>query len=205
MKKILLLFVVAGMIFIGCFDSGTNNNTNPVAATQSNSVTSTQPNPETSAQSNLMPLYGNFSKPNKNPKVDDFHFTIDKNIDGNIGGRILLNRSNRKIHVFALLNIPRNAFQGSVNISIYVDPSTASIKFSPQMTFKYPLILNAYILGLDLKSMNLDSKDVGFYYFPTKGPRVNVRNQGVSSDLILRKLSVSNAVINHFSRYGWSK
>ena len=205
MKKNMLLFVIAGLIFIGCFDSGSNHNTNPVAATQPNTVTSTQPNQITSTQSTLMPLNGNFPKPNKSPQFEDFHFTINKNIDGNIGGRILLNRRIRKIHVFALLNIPRNAFDGSVNISISVDPSTASIKFSPKMNFKHPLTLNAYILGLDLKAMNLDSKDVGFYFFPAKGPKVNVQNNGVSADVILKKLSVNDAAINHFSRYGWSK
>ena len=205
MKKILLLFVVAGMIFIGCFDSGTNHNTNPVAATQSNPATSTQSNPISSTQPIPEPKNEDFQKPNINPNVGLFPFSIIKKIDGNEGGKIILNQENRDIHVYAMLNIPRNAFKGSVIISIFVDPSTASIKFSPQMNFKYPLALNAHIIGLDLEAMNLDSKDVGFYYFPTKGSKVNVKNHGVSADLILRELSVNDAVINHFSRYGWSK
>lgn len=205
MKKILLLFAITALILTGCFDSNTNHNSNPIATTQLNPLATNQPNPYPTTQSNSDSLNKIFFKNNVNTSVKGLSFTIFKTIDGEKGGEVLLNQIKDNIHAFAKLNIQKNSFIGLVNISITIDPSTASIKFSPTMSFKRCLILDASIKGLDLKAMNLNSKKVGFYYFPQKGSKVYVKNHGVSADLTLRKLSVTAAVLKHFSRYGWAK
>jgi hypothetical protein len=201
MKKILLLFVIAALILSGCFDSSTNNKTNPVAATQLNPGINSQSSPTIDTQSNSLSSNKNFPI----NAANGFLFTVFKPIDGNKGGEIVLNQIRDDIHAFAKLNIPKNAFNGCVTISIFVDPLTASISFTPAMSFKRSLTLDASIKGLDLKAMNLDSNNVGFFYFAGKGSKVPVKNHGASADLILRKLSVKGAVIKHFSRYGWAK
>jgi hypothetical protein len=185
MKKIFLLAAVAGLILSGCSDLGTNPGTNPVTTQKSNTVS----------------LNKFTAKVTSNQSA----FTVSKYVNGNKGGLIVLNQSSENIHAFALLRIPKNAFEGTENISITIDPSTASITLSPAMAFNKNLHLNAALKGLDLKLLNLDSKDVEFYYFTTDGSKVPVKHSRVRSNVKTGAISVKGAVIDHFSRYGWSK
>ena len=185
MKKIFLLAAAAGLILAGCSDLGTNPGSNPVTTPKSNVVS--------------------LNKVSAQVTSDQSAFTVTQAVNGNKGGVIILNQSSSNINAFAKLRIPKNAFEGTANISISIDPSTASVTLSPTMTFNKNLYLNAALKGLDLKSLNLDSKDIEFYYFTTDGSKVLVNHSRVSSNLKTGTLTVKDAVIDHFSRYGWSK
>ena len=185
MKKIFLLAAVAGLIFAGCSDLGTNPSSNPVTTQKSNSVS--------------------LNKFSAKVTSNESAFTVSKNVNGKKGGVIVLNQSSGNIHAFALLRIPKNAFDGTADISITVDPSTASVTLSPTMTFNKNLHLTAELKGLDLKSLNLDSNDVEFYYFTADGSKVPVKHSRVRSNVKTGTIIVRGAVIDHFSRYGWSK
>ncbi len=191
MKKFFLLLIVTVLIFSGCFDSGTNHDSNPVTTTQSSSKS-------------LEKLPLNLPA-NPLTLTKGLVFSVFKVIDGNQGGEILLNQTKRNIHAYAKLVVPKHAFNGVIRISISVNPNTASIIFFPSKKFAKNLILNASIQGLDLKSLNLNSPNVGFYYFPDNGPKIPIKNNGTSTNEFLGRVSVKDAVIGHFTRYGWSK
>jgi len=185
MKKIFLLLAVAGLIFTGCSDLGTNPSSNPVTTSQANTVALNKISPKTVSTLTT--------------------FEVSKNINGEKGGVIILNQKSGDIQAFAKLKIPGNTFAGNVNVTILVDPSTASITLSPSMSFSKDLILDASFKGLDLKALNLDSKDVDFYYFSEDGAKVPVKYSWTKSNVKSGELAVKHAYIDHFSRYGWAK
>ncbi len=185
MKKIFLLAAVAGLIFAGCSDLGTNPGSNPVTTQNSNSVS--------------------LNKFSAKVTSNESAFTITQTVNGKKGDVIVLNQKSGDIHAFAVLRIPKNAFEGKVDISITIDPSTASVTFSPSMTFDKNLHFSAALRGLDLKSLNLDSNDVEFYYFAADGSKILAKYSRVRTNVKTGTLTVSNAVIDHFSRWGWSK
>jgi hypothetical protein len=185
MKKIFLLLAVAGLIFTGCSDLGTNPSSNPVTTPQSNTISLNKVSPKIASSQST--------------------FTVSQIINGNKGGVIILNQESGNIHVFAKLKIPKNAFDGNVNVSILVDPSTASITLSPSMIFNKDVILDASFKGLDLKALNLDSQKVNFYYLSEDGTKIPVKHSWTKSNVKLGELVVKHAEIDHFSRYGWAK
>ena len=185
MKKLFLLLAVGGLIFTGCSDLGTNPGSNPVTTPQSNTVSLNKVSPK---------IVSSLST-----------FTVSQNVNGEKGGVIILNQESGNIHAFAKLKIPKHAFDGNVNVSVLVDPTTATITLSPSMAFDKILILDASIKGLDLEAMNLNSQEVNFYYLSEDGTNIPVKHSWVKSNVKLGELVVKHAEIDHFSRYGWAK
>jgi uncharacterized lipoprotein YajG len=185
MKKLFLLLAVAGLIFTGCSDLGTNPSSNPVTTANSNTIS--------------------LNKSAIKTTVSNSTFIVSQIVNGKKGGIITLNQKDGNVHASAKLDIPKNAFDGKVNITITVDPSTASVTLSPSMTFQKDLTLDAAFKGLDLKAMNLDSKKVNFYYFTEDGSKVPVKHSLTKANVKLGELIVKHAEIDHFSRYGWAK
>lgn len=186
MKKLLLLLTFLGLIIAGCSDSSNN----PVSIKPS--------------QKNLIPL------PEKSSLSVETQFSISKTINGEEGGSINLVRfyfsfRGKLVFVFAHLEIPKNAFSGFKTITLTTDDQFAAINFDPHIVFNTPLNLTLSYTGLDLSQMNLNSTNVGFDYFDDSGNSYPVENEGINVNLFHGSLSVINAKIHHFSRYGFSR
>ncbi len=186
MKKLLLLLTFLGLIIAGCSDTSNN----PVALKPSHK--------------SLIPL------PEKSSLSTETQFSVSKTINGEEGGTINLVRfyfsfRGNLVFVFAHLNIPANAFSGSKTITLTTDDQYAAVYFDPHMNFNIPLNLTLSYTGLNLAQMNLNTSNVGFDYFDDFGNAYPVENEGINVNLFHGSLSVINAKIHHFSRYGFSR
>jgi hypothetical protein len=192
MKKLLILVAMASLVLFGCSDLGTNNMTNPVSSSSS-------------AQSKTiiqLPAAAN------GQRIEDIN-TVSKTILSLLGGNVSLTDSyttstGSTVSVNASLSIPPLAFNGlTMTFSITSDPTTASLEFGPHTTFNKPLTLNVTYTGIDLSDSSSDG--IGFYYISDDGTFYPINNSGITYDAATQTLTVHNAQINHFSRYGFAK
>ena len=134
--------------------------------------------------------------------------TFNKEINGVEGGRINFgfdyeSVDGSTVSVSGKLTIPANAFQYTTNITIIVDSDEAVVDFYPSpVTFDIPLVLNLTFEGLDLSNINASNTD--FFYVNNSASNYEL----VSSSLKLvdqenGKLVVTEALLPHFSRYGF--
>lgn len=131
-------------------------------------------------------------------------------IDGEQGGEIKIKEyywtnDGQKVKIDARLTIPKNAFTGSVNITMKIDDEYAAASFEPSMSFEKPLEFNLTINGLDLSQLNLAGASYNFVYVADDGNVEDVVNDGVVLDNFLKGLTVDKAQLNHFSRYAFSR
>ena len=178
MKSIILSFFIAvGLFFAGCSDQS--------------SISSPQQDPQLS----IMQMSNGLHKP----------VTIKKNIDGTVGGQIDMAGSfDGVVSVDASLTVPAGAFQGSMDISMYMEGSLAVIDFGPTpFTFDIPLNFSMTISGLNLIGVD---KKLQFVYIAPNGSLQPIELNGTTNvDQVNDRLTVTNAQIPHFSRYGWAK
>ena len=74
--------------------------------------------------------------------------------------------------------------------------------FPSPTTFNVPLLLDLTYEGVNLNG--IDEEDIDFYYIDGNSVDFIQINKGSKEcDSQLGKLSVVNAVVGHFSRFGW--
>ncbi len=93
------------------------------------------------------------------------------------------------------------SFNGQRNITLTIDRDHALVNCEPGMTFQHPLIMLQTFTGLDLSNYN--SEDIDFVYLNKNGDIEEVENAGIIVIKPTGTLTVLNAQIDHFSRYGW--
>jgi len=188
MKKLLVLTaVVTGLFLFGCSDLVTNNSTQPTTP---------------SKQLVKLPAKTGLSKASD--------LSVDKDINGEHGGFLVLHGSyidanGNDIKTFASLLIPKDAFDGTRNISIATDDEYAGLDFAPHMNFNKPLTLNLTFSGLDLAALGLSYDNVGFYYVDDNGNLISVPYQVILLNFNAGSITVIGAKIDHFSRYAFGK
>ena len=184
MKRIVLTsFLAVGLFFAGCSD-------------QSSII---GPSTNITQQLNKTPIELNLHSLNK-------QISVTKNIDGSVGGTIEIegNLDGGNITLNGKLNIPAGAFDGTMNISATLDDHTASFDFGPSPTiFNKALSFTMTISGLDLTAIN--PEDVVFGYTAPNGKFSLISYDDVNVDINSGSLSVTNAHLEHFSRYNWVK
>jgi hypothetical protein len=186
----LLLIVV---LIFGC--ENTSNIIDPV-----NTSVSKHYNKITDFDYELIPL------PPKSPIWSDSIFTISQMIDGDVGGRIIMEKyyiadNGDSVSIFADLRIPAGAFPGTETINITVDDDFAAIHFLPSMVFADTLKLFQSFKGLDLSSYTNAILD--FVFIDDEGNIELIKKNGVQVNMPQGFVRVQNAKILHFSRYGW--
>jgi hypothetical protein len=160
-------------------------------------------------------LHSSFSKvteyeliplPNKSPLWMDSVFTMSKEIDGTIGGRMIMNKyyiaeDGDSVIIKADLRIPAGAFQGTETITMTVDDEHAAIHFYPEMVFEDTLKLFHSFEGLNLE--NLPTGTIDFVFIRDDGSIELIKKNGIQIVVPQGILRVQNAKLLHFSRYGW--
>lgn len=179
MKSIILsFFIVVGLFFAGCSEQSSINS------------------PQQDSQLSFVKMSDNsLHKP----------VTVTKNINGTVGGVVDMAGSfDGVVNVNATLTVPAGAFQGRMDITLFMEGTLAVIDFGPTpFTFDIPLNFSMTISGLTLNGAD---KKLQFVYIAPDGSLQPIELNGTTQvNHIGDVLSVTNAQIPHFSRYGWSK
>lgn len=188
MKKLLVLFALVGLFFAGCQDQISG----PVES--NNSQTSLSKGLDISL-----------------PLSSAAEYSVTQTIDGEKGGNITFLHSRIGLSgietVYINLSFKKKAFEGSKDITVTVNFDDATISFTPHIE-KFgknnSVTLDASYTGINLNRLNLDSKRIDFYFFGDDGSKELIRNNGIKYSKKDNSVSVKNANLDHFSRYGWS-
>lgn len=180
--KSLLLLVLAAALFTGCSKVVDINNP-------------TQQDKHEFLKLNLAPESG-----------VEWIMGAGKYIDGSKGGFVsfsknYISEAGRRISVNLLLTVPAGAYNGKTTVGFTMDSETGVLDFYPTpMSFNIPLKLDYTISGVDLSNVNCNLID--FYYLDSN-KYVKVNYSSISVDQATGTLTVNDALLDHFSRYGW--
>ena len=105
------------------------------------------------------------------------------------------------VYQFSDLDFYEDAFYGTINISITFNTDGAAMEFGPSMQFQAPVEYTYMITGLDLTGVNPATLE--FVYLDANGNMYAVDYDYVTMDASAGMLKVVNAILPHFSRYGF--
>ena len=131
--------------------------------------------------------------------------TYYKDINGEYGGEFQkwysYQSSNGTIYQFFDLDFFPGAFSGIKNISATFNTDGAAMELGPSMQFSAVVEYTYKIYGLDLTGVNPATLD--FVYIDANGDMYAVNYDYVTMDVNSGMLKVVNAILPHFSRYGF--
>jgi hypothetical protein len=188
MKKILTTIALVILFIIGCKDSTVN----PESATQINN-----------GQKNWITLPKNAETAIEND------YSASNIIDGSKGGEVKLNinyktKSSVDIKIKAKIKVPKGSFEGEKNITMTINSGTGTVTFYPDpMTFNIPLAFSLDIQGLNLTG--IDPSSIDFVCLDSDGTTQPVEYKNMKVKVDKGELEVDDALITHFSVYGWTR
>lgn len=190
--KIISFILLALILLEGC-DSSFDEIVNP---TGNNSQTTELENYN----------YDVIKLPKRSVSWMDSIFSMSKNIDGTVGGKMLMEKfyiseDGDSVFIEADLTIPKGAFQGVKTITMTVDTQNATVQFFPEMVFNKALKLSQYFKGINLD--DYPNGTIDFYYILNDESVELIEKNGIQVVHPQGLLRVLNAKLQHFSRYGW--
>jgi hypothetical protein len=156
------------------------------------------------------PSYSLIKLPKKSGTSVETIFSQSKLIDGEIGGEIIIIDNyvavnTQVVHVQATLTVPPAAFTGNEYITMTIDDEFAAASFSPSMVFNIPVELDLKFEGIDLQQLNLNEGDYDFVFIDDNGDIEIIQYDGLQKIESQGKIWVTNANLNHFSRYAFGR
>jgi len=184
MKQLLSIAAILLMFFVGCSEESIVNS-NP-----------------TSAQKD----YKLIKLPASTGLQVNNIYSDTKQIEGSQGGSLSLQGSYSggpfgTVTVNATLEFPEGSFSGSKTISMTADDEYCASTFLPGMSFWKSGIYNITYTGVNLTGVN--PATVKFVYLKQDGTLEYPVHEGITVDFATGKISVKNAQLDHFSRYGF--
>jgi hypothetical protein len=192
MKTILTILLATILLHWGC------DNSSDLAV----NISGDSNNVSKSAEVN----YDQIPLPSKSALWLDSLLTMSKEIDGSVGGRIIMEKyyiadDGDSIIIYADLRIPEGAFQGTKIITMTVDDEYAAIHFYPEMVFADTLRLFQSFEGLHLENYTTGTLD--FVFIQDDGSIELIKRNGLQVVKPQGIVRVQNAKLLHFSKYGW--
>jgi len=186
MKLLLTLSLLLGFFFFGC-DQGSDLS----------SPVSDSPNSNVKLISIPAPIGG---------LSIEALLTKYQKIDGDDGGRFAAYFGYKGgifgyVKVESILTFEEDAFEEIQIISQTLDTEYAAMKFGPSMQFEEDVKLDLIMKGLDLSDVDLGTLD--FVYIDEDGTIEQVEYDNLTADVYSGTLELDNAVLTHFSRYGF--
>jgi hypothetical protein len=185
MKKMLIVMALVIPMFWGCSDTILNPDSTNQTTNQKSWIT--------------LP---------KNPAMGvEEEYSASKVINGETGGTVELNvnyvtKSTVNVIINAVIEVPAGAYSGDKNITMIInsDNGTATFYPSPE-TFNKPLIFNLKINGVDLNG--IDPTSIDYVYLAPDGSfaPIEYKKIVVNSGVLI----VNDALIPHFTMYGWTR
>ena len=185
MKYLLTLSLASLLFFIGC-DQGSDL-TSPVDDIKSENA-------------NWISL----------PTIEGMHiersFTVSKRINGNLGGSLSMYESYSggpfgTVTIDAELVFEKGAYPGTKKISMTNDNDGCVATFGPSLQFNDIVTYTVTYTGIDLS--NIDPNNVKFAYIASNGDLQYAQHEGITVNVSTGTIQVINALIPHFSRYGF--
>lgn len=128
-----------------------------------------------------------------------------KDINGDNGGYFIEQFSYQSttgtVNINSRLIFPAGSFSGEKEITQTFNTETASLEFGPAMGFNLPVRYTLTVTGLDLSGINTATLD--FVYVAQDGSITGVIYDSITVDTSTNAITVTNAQLNHFSRYGF--
>lgn len=184
MKKFVTLMLLVFALLFGC---------SPDA-----NVTSPDDSAKTTAQLIKLPAI-------KSGLTIETELTRSKYINGYNGGIFAetfeYQSVTSNVTIISQLVFPAYSFSGGKTITQTFDTETASLEFGPAMVFNIPVKYTLTVSGLDLTGINPETLD--FVYVAQNGSITGVIYDSITMDIVTGTLKVTNAQLNHFSRYGF--
>ena len=106
-----------------------------------------------------------------------------------------------EVWVVSSLVFPANSFSGYEDITKTYNTDFATMEYGPSMSFNEPVLCNLLYYGLDLTGINPET--VRFVYIRNDGTIEDCEYETLTVNVASGLLYVTNAQINHFSRYGF--
>lgn len=186
MKKIIISLVVFIFAAIGCSDQ----------------TSLISPEDPTSTLKNLKLV--ELPKPHGSLSVAST-ITRQKYINGNNGGSFIeefvFQSISGDVTILSALVFPPNSFNNGKTITQTFNTETASLEFGPAMFFNIPVTYTLTVSGLDLSGLNPET--LHFVYIAQDGTLTGVQYDSISINYGANSITVTNAQLNHFSRYGF--
>ncbi len=186
MKKLLTLSLFSFLLFFGCDENA--DLTSPVDNLKSE-------------KANWISL----------PQMEGMHiensFTVSKRINGAQGGFLSMYESYSggpfgTVIIDAELKFEQGAYPGNKLISMTNDDFECSASFEPSFSkFNRIVTYSITYTGIDLS--NIDPINVKFAYIATNGNLEYAQHEGINVDVSTGTIQIINALIPHFSRYGF--
>lgn len=185
MKKYLAIIVLLSLIVIGCSEQASINT----------------------------PVTANTNEPNwiALPKAEGMQvnkvISTSKKIVHKDGGTISLSTSYQggtygTVTVSSTLYFPKLCFPGKEGVyTVSHDDAYCVSTFGPSTVFNKVLTFNITYTGVNLSGINAST--VKFAYLAADGTLQYAQNQGITVNTSTGTISVKNAIIPHFSRYGF--
>jgi hypothetical protein len=185
MKKLLTIAALASLFIFGCNEE--TNIVSPVDGSPTRQLTLISlPAPSDLTVESL------YTEEMQIVGEDGGTFQSEYSYEGGPTGLVTINSN---------LQFLPNAFTGTVDISQTFNTETASVTFGPSMQFSIPVVYNLTISGVDIS--DLDPNTLGFVYIAADGSIQECIYDSVSMNAATGTLSVTNAQLQHFSRYGF--
>jgi len=132
--------------------------------------------------------------------------TYTQDVNGTNGGEFeqsysYENSTGGTVYQYAKLNFFPGAFTGTKNISMTYNTGGAAMDLGPAMQFQAAVKYTYEITGADLTGINPST--LQFVYIDASGNMYAVDYDSVIMDPNTGMLKVTNAVLPHFSRYGF--
>jgi hypothetical protein len=126
-------------------------------------------------------------------------------IDGYYGGEFqksyTYQTNSGQVYQYADLDFLPGAFSGTKTISMTFNSDGAAMELGPSMVFQADVEYTYKIVGVDLTGVNPNTLD--FVYIDAIGNMYAVEYDYVTMDVNSGMLKVVNAILPHFSRYGF--
>lgn len=197
MKSILSLALIGFLIFSGC-----ENFQDPNLSSSHLKKGSVNSNGQVQdpGKFDIIPL------PEKSPIYLDSLFSVTKIINGLLGGVITLDetyisKEGKLVTILVEMVFPPLSFSGQREITIAIDDSLAIMHCGPSMNFNRQILVQQTFTGLELSKYNPD--DIDYAYINENGTYSVVPYDFRIVNKELGIVTVVNAKLNHFSRYGW--
>lgn len=135
--------------------------------------------------------------------IEETFTKTKKNASGDRGWNITFDHTfSNGVRAYGDLNCPKNAYEGKLTFSFTLSSELTVVDYYPTpFTFDIPVEYTIIYEGLDLSGVN--PEDVDFYYISPSGELVKAQYDRLEVNIAAGRLFVLDAVMPHFSRYGF--